>query len=361
MKKTLLSLLLLSGIILFNRCSNEVDLYADYKEITIVYGLLDISDDTTWVKVTRAYSGPGNALLIAQNPDSSNFPYKLDVTITGRKQGENLPTVQFDTITITEVLEHLVNPEDFVEKAKDLLVENGTLIVTVPFGINDHIDHKKTYYFLDLYQMLYKYFDIQDVSILGKWIGFIAVKRIDSVSENLEQVNVKLIKSIEEAFYSIERELVDNNKGRFEKSDLLQKKLKDATKQAVQSLEYVGKTAERNGLEGAVRQSLKSLGQVGITAAESGLGHAAADAAMDLRFCGRFAIEKGNKGSAKRVIWFLEKIGTIAAEKGEELEPVACQAAESLGLVGMDAIEKGKEFRVGKQGIEVKEDNNEIA
>jgi len=100
LKKILFNLLLLSVIIFFNRCSNEVDLYADYKEITIVYGLLDISDDTTWVKVTRAYSGPGNALLIAQNPDSSNFPYKLDVTITGRKQGENLPTVQFDTITI---------------------------------------------------------------------------------------------------------------------------------------------------------------------------------------------------------------------------------------------------------------------
>ena len=32
MKKILLSLLLLSGIILFIRCSNEVDLYADYKE-----------------------------------------------------------------------------------------------------------------------------------------------------------------------------------------------------------------------------------------------------------------------------------------------------------------------------------------
>ena len=85
---------------LFNRCSNEVDLYADYKEITIVYGLLDIADDTTWIKVTRAFSGPGNALLIAQNPDSSNFPYKLDVTITGKKQGENLPPLQFDTITI---------------------------------------------------------------------------------------------------------------------------------------------------------------------------------------------------------------------------------------------------------------------
>ena len=98
---------------------------------------------------------------------------------------------KFDTITITEVLEHLINPEDFIEKAKDLLVENGTLIVTVPFGINDHPDHKKTYYLLDLYQMLYKYFDIKEISILGKWIGFIALKQSFITKRELETIDVK--------------------------------------------------------------------------------------------------------------------------------------------------------------------------
>jgi len=120
-----------------------------------------------------------------------------------------------------------------------------------------------------------------------------------------------------------------------------EKGLKDATKQAVRSLGNVGKLAERNGLEGAVWQSLESLGQIGIAAAENELRHAAEDAAMDLRFFGRFAIEKGNEGAAKRAIWLLKKIGTTA---GNGLEPVAWQAAESLGLVGMDAIEKGKGF-----------------
>jgi len=116
--------------------------------------------------------------------------------------------------------------------------------------------------------------------------------------------------------------------------------LTDTTEHAVRSLGHVGKLAERNGLDGAVRQSLESLGRVGMTAAEKELRHAAATAASDLMFCGRFAIEKGNKGSAKRVIWFLEKIGTIV-ENGLD---VAWQAAESLRLVGVDAIEKGKEF-----------------
>jgi SAM-dependent methyltransferase len=119
---------------------------------------------------------------------------------------------QFDTITITEVLEHLVNPEDFIEKAKELLVDNGTLIVTVPFGINDFPDHKKTYYFLDLYQMIYKDFDLKDVSILGKWIGFIATKRFSTVTQIPRSISFQSLKTIEDAFYVTEREFVDTIK-----------------------------------------------------------------------------------------------------------------------------------------------------
>ncbi len=85
MKKIIFSLILLIiGIAIFNRCSNEVDLYADYKDITIVYGILDVSDDTAWVKITKAFTGPGNALTMAHNSDSSNYPYKLDVSLNGK-------------------------------------------------------------------------------------------------------------------------------------------------------------------------------------------------------------------------------------------------------------------------------------
>lgn len=107
MKKTyvLSFLLLASGIFLFNQCSNEVDLYADYKDITIVYGILDKSDDTSWVKITKAFTGPGNALTIAHNPDSSNYPYKLDATLVGRVNSTDLPPIVLDTTTIYHKLE----------------------------------------------------------------------------------------------------------------------------------------------------------------------------------------------------------------------------------------------------------------
>ncbi len=84
----------------FNNCSTDFDMYGDYKDVTIVYSLLDVSDDTTWVKITKAFTGPGNALLIAQNPDSSNYPYKLDASIVGKKNGVSLDPMILDTLTI---------------------------------------------------------------------------------------------------------------------------------------------------------------------------------------------------------------------------------------------------------------------
>ena len=99
-KNLILSFILLAGIFVFNRCSNEVDLYAEYQDITIVYGILDFAEDTTWLKITKAFTGPGDALQMAKNPDSSNYPYKLDVAINGRKSGHDLTPIVFDTLTI---------------------------------------------------------------------------------------------------------------------------------------------------------------------------------------------------------------------------------------------------------------------
>jgi hypothetical protein len=96
--KPLFAILLVCS--LFSSCSNDVDIYADYKDITVVYGLLDSSDDTSWLKVTKAFSGPGNAIVFAQNADSSNYNYKLDVKIKGVENGLEKQSITFDTMTI---------------------------------------------------------------------------------------------------------------------------------------------------------------------------------------------------------------------------------------------------------------------
>lgn len=78
MKKTYCLLLAIFALLmLFNACSKknlDIDLYADYKDITVVYGLLDPGKDTNYVKINKAFLGPGNAKVFAKNPDSCNYP-----------------------------------------------------------------------------------------------------------------------------------------------------------------------------------------------------------------------------------------------------------------------------------------------
>lgn len=171
----------------------------------------------------KAVDEANEALVQEEDSVKENVTFKKADFLAYDAQKE-----KFDTITITEVLEHLENPEDFIDKAKDLLVNHGTLIVTVPFGINDHPDHKKTYYLFDLYQMLYKYFDIKEISILGKWIGFIALKRSNIIKKELESINVEHIQMMEKSFYTIERTFIERNNELLVKNDFIQKKFKEA-------------------------------------------------------------------------------------------------------------------------------------
>lgn len=99
MKSIFLSFIAIISLSLVS-CSTDVDNFADYEDITIIYGLLEPGTDTTWVKITKAFLGPGNALVIAQNPDSSNYANKLDARLI-KKKGTNEDIIQLDTITIS--------------------------------------------------------------------------------------------------------------------------------------------------------------------------------------------------------------------------------------------------------------------
>ena len=93
-------LLCLPFLALFFSCSTDVDLYADYNEKPIIYGLLDARADTNFIKITRAFYVEGNANQVALNPDSSNYPGKLDVRLVEYCNGDSVREIIFDTITI---------------------------------------------------------------------------------------------------------------------------------------------------------------------------------------------------------------------------------------------------------------------
>ena len=82
MKNLILSLSLLACLAMFNACSTDVELYADYKDIPVIYGLIDAEQDTNYVRINRAFSGsndnPINANEVALIADSCNYPGKLN-------------------------------------------------------------------------------------------------------------------------------------------------------------------------------------------------------------------------------------------------------------------------------------------
>lgn len=110
MKKLFLSLSLLACMAFFNACSTDVELYADYKDIPVVYGLIDATTDTNFVRINRAFSSsndnPINAYEVALIADSCNYPGKLDARIIEYKLGfgnQYSPTgrvIVLDTMTI---------------------------------------------------------------------------------------------------------------------------------------------------------------------------------------------------------------------------------------------------------------------
>ena len=66
---------------LFNSCSEKIELIGDFDETAVIYGILDQSDSLHYIKINRAFIGPGNALDIAQIPDSSYFD-QVEATVS---------------------------------------------------------------------------------------------------------------------------------------------------------------------------------------------------------------------------------------------------------------------------------------
>ena len=94
MKKLFLSLFLLACMAMFNACSTDVELYADYKDIPVVYGLIDATQDTNFIRINRAFSSsndnPIDATEVALIADSCNYPGKLKAYLLEYKKNPNV-------------------------------------------------------------------------------------------------------------------------------------------------------------------------------------------------------------------------------------------------------------------------------
>lgn len=81
-------LLLLPLVTLVASCEVEFSPNAEWKNIPVVYCVLDQDDDTTWVRVQRCYMSEGNIYDYGQVSDSINYPQgSITVSLLGYENG----------------------------------------------------------------------------------------------------------------------------------------------------------------------------------------------------------------------------------------------------------------------------------
>lgn len=87
------------SLLLLGSCSEKFHVAAPYKSITIVYGLMDMSDTAHYVRIEKAFLDDSkSAIAMSQIPDSSYFR-QLDVNIRKISNGSiigNIPLVRVD-------------------------------------------------------------------------------------------------------------------------------------------------------------------------------------------------------------------------------------------------------------------------
>lgn len=94
--------------LLFSACETEFEVNADWQEVTVVYGLLDQSNNQQYIKINKAYLGIGDALQMASVADSINYdPADLEVKIIKVKDGafgsiDRLDSISLDTTLIAK-------------------------------------------------------------------------------------------------------------------------------------------------------------------------------------------------------------------------------------------------------------------
>lgn len=110
---------------------------------------------------------------------------------------------KFDYILITEVLEHVSDPVQFLSMAKKHLKKDGRIIATVPFGVNNHPDHNSTYYMADFISLFDGFLNVEKLFFVDRWIGAV----VGNQEKVLNIFDEEVLKAYEKNLFNIDSEM----------------------------------------------------------------------------------------------------------------------------------------------------------
>jgi len=89
---------MLPGIMIFTGCGNEVEISAPYKDIPVVYCILNPGDSVHYLRLEKSFNGEANAYEMAQQADSIYYP---DAEVYLERWSDNKMQEQFNMIPVT--------------------------------------------------------------------------------------------------------------------------------------------------------------------------------------------------------------------------------------------------------------------
>ena len=129
MKKSILIIPLLVTLLL--SCETDFNVNAEWKEVTVVFGLLDQSQDTQYIRINKAFLGNENADNMAMISDSIHYdPSILDVKMYKVSSQSNI----LDSISLIAQIR---------EKDEGMFATEGNIIYAFPTNNNFLVDNKE--------------------------------------------------------------------------------------------------------------------------------------------------------------------------------------------------------------------------
>lgn len=151
--------------------------------------------------------------------------------------------IKYDCIIITEVLEHLEEPDKFLEKAVSFLESDGKMIISVPFGVMDHPDHISTFYLTNFYGLLQQYLHVYSFEFMERWMGVTA--GFGEYNRKSFQIDKDAIEAEEGNFEIIDRKMNQRIASLYESMNNANDKYKQSTTNYSQLKAKMGEQEER--------------------------------------------------------------------------------------------------------------------
>ena len=144
--------------LIFSSCSTDFELNAPYETIPVVYGLLDQSKDTQFVKINRSFLGYGNNVDYAAINDCTHFEYVVAVLEEYNEFGNLI-----DHDTLKELMVGNLQPGIFYEDSQKVYYLETD---------NDTLKEENTYHLKVSVPDKGLNFDAETDLIKGSWLNF---------------------------------------------------------------------------------------------------------------------------------------------------------------------------------------------